>query len=994
MEAKGTAAAKKTDAAALKESFEAQYDRLNAEQRKAVDTIEGPVMVIAGPGTGKTQTLSMRVANILRKTQMRPSNILCLTFSVSGATAMRDRLRELIGPDAYGVTVSTIHGFCADIISQHPALFDEWSAKNQITDVERYREMHKIIDGLLPDVVLVNPKNPYGRSRDIISRISQVKREGKTAEDLERVLVEYERVMSTKSKEGTKAHEKNLLSVRKFAEFIEVFKRYQAMMEKTQRYDYDDMILYVIRALEREEWLIAGLQERYMYILCDEFQDTNGAQYRLIELLSTYANLAHEPNLFVVGDDDQAIYRFQGANLSNLLSFHARFKNAPTIALTKSYRSTQKILDAAANLIKQNTERLVRRIDGLEKNLISALGEFGDEPTLLRPASDSSEPWLVADLCEERIKNGQLPEEIAVLTQTNSELRAYYDVLRARNIPVQMSGKVDLLAHPLVQQAVSILRAIHKPSDNHRLASALSCECFGCHPADLARIFSAAREAKSGLVDFLLKIQEDQASIGEIACKDLGSVVHARDILLDLNQKRDTRTIIETVERIIYDCGLLKHKDGGKLDPLDVAALQEFFNRVKNKTYENAMYSYDAWLADLEFYADPEYADIRMTYELPHLVTGGVRLMTAHQSKGLEFETVILVNFRDGHWDKRRNPSSLSLPEDLLFGWEKDQKDYEKHQDERRVAFVAMTRAKRELIFTCAKELTTGEKARSVSPSAFFAEAGKLPETDGELKDPLNASTFLLTPIRHFDSEFDAYTRDRLKTFSLSATALNHFLDDPQKFLEWDLMQIPQLFEYGIAYGNAVHWALREWGLSVQAGTPIGQEAFMAEFRKFLSEREFLTDGQLGILTHVGEQALPRYFEDVLSLPAPFIHKIEAAFTAHLDDIPLKGRIDRIDLENPASARATVIDYKTGTPKAEAEIRNGDYFRQLTFYALLLEEGKSPLEPQAFVLDFVGEREHHPIQRVFQISDQEKNDMRKIIKDVWEKVNNLDFTPL
>ncbi|MBI2117834.1 ATP-dependent helicase, partial [Candidatus Peregrinibacteria bacterium] len=257
-------------------------------------------------------------------------------------------------------------------------------------------------------------------------------------------------------------------------------------------------------------------------------------------------------------------------------------------------------------------------------------------------------------------------------------------------------------------------------------------------------------------------------------------------------------------------------------------------------------------MADLDLYGNPEYQGLRLTYEMPHCMESGVQLMTAHQSKGLEFDVVILPNFREGHWDRRRNPPSLMLPEYILFGWEKEQKSFEQGQDERRVCYVAMTRARRELLMTCSREQTRGEKVRSVSPSAFFAEAGELPEADRVPHDPERMSTLLREPLRDIDDEFQAFLRERLKSFTLSVTALNHFLDDPRKFLELDLLQTPQSKEASLVYGNAVHAALRQWGLSVQKGCPLSLEEFLRAFRRYLSEREILTVKERDNLFHVG----------------------------------------------------------------------------------------------------------------------------------------------
>ena len=991
--------------------FTEEYGKLNSEQRRAVDAIEGPVMVIAGPGTGKTQVTALRVANILRKTHMRPGNILCLTFSVSGATAMRERLRTLIGPDAYGITIATMHGFCNDIIGSHPVVFDTWSALEKVSDVERYRIVNRALDALLPDLALVNPKNPYRRTREMLDRIAQVKREGKTLEDLKRAADLLEGGLS---KVGTKTYEKDLLAVRKVREFAELFLRYQEALEKTQRYDYEDMILYVLRALEEHEWLLQSLQERYQYVLVDEFQDTNGAQCRLIDLLTTYQALANEPNLFVVGDDDQAIYRFQGANLLNLLTFRERFPRAPVIVLTTSYRCSQPILDAAGLLIAKNTERLVGKIPGLRKDLHAAttphpsplLKGEGIVPTLYHVPSDTTEPWVMADIVEERLVKGTSPQNIAILTQTNAELLPIAEVFRARGFPIDMRGKVDLLSHPLVYQAMAILRAIENPLESSRLAGALACACFSCHPADCGRLFAARRERKCTLHDLLLELERSE---WRLQLYNVDLIIAARDILLDLHQKLPSRTVVETLEHVLKECGLLSQSPvssphPSSTDPLDFLPLQSFFDYIKYRAYEQPNYTFDVFMADLDLYGNPEYQGLRLTYEMPHVAESGIQLMTAHQSKGLEFDCVILPNFREGHWDRRRNPPSLMLPEHLLFGWEKEQKSYEQGQDERRVCYVAMTRARRELLMICSREQTRGEKARAVSPSAFFAEAGELPEVDLAPHEPERMSTLLKEPLRNIDDEFQAFLRERLKSFTLSVTALNHFLDDPQRFLALDLLQTPQSKEANLCYGNAVHAALRQWGLSVQKGCPLSLEEFLRSFRRYLEEREVLTAQEHENLLHIGSTALPRYYAQRLSGKTPIIHSVEKGISAHLPlpagegwgegHIPLKGLLDRIDLLSPDSSSATIIDYKTGHPQTEKQIRDGDYFRQLTFYALLLEHAHIPLEPRAFTLDFIGEREEDPIERSFVITGQEKKDLRKVIADVWRKITALDFTEL
>lgn len=969
--------------------FEEQYQKLNENQKKAVDTIDGPVMVVAGPGTGKTQVLALRTAKILQSTQMRPWNILCLTFSKSGATAMRKRLRSIIGPDAYGVTVNTIHGFCNDIIGRNPTVFEDWSSRTQITDVERYRTLNTIIDQLMPGLSIVSAKNPYSRTSDILSRISQLKREGVTEkESLLAVADTYESLMAQKSREGTKAHAKNLLAAQKFRDLLQVFFAYQDKLKETGRYDYEDMILNVIAALQQEDWLKASLQERYQYILVDEFQDTNGAQFSLITELTTDPTGDNRPNVFVVGDDDQAIYRFQGANLTNILSFTKRFPTAPIIPLTTSYRCTQKILDAAESLIKHNTERLVGRVESLDKHLVAATTDAGTPPKLCIAASDMSEPWMIADMVDDRLRDGIDPNDIAIIVQTNRELLQIYDVFQSRQIPVVLSGKLDLLSHPLVMQVIAMLKAVDDPYTDNTLSSAISSPCFHCHPADIALLNTERRDKNMRLYDVLLSLEASTLPL-----RDSASLLRARDVLLNLHNTRDQKTVLQIVEEIYRQSGVLKTSKEEGFDIIDFAAAQEFFDRIKQRAYEQPEFSFAAFLKDIELYNNADYTDLRLTYDLPHLTQSGVQLMTAHKSKGLEFHTVFITNFREGHWDKRRNPASLSVPEDLLFGWEKDQKTFEQNQDERRVAFVAMTRAKRELIFTCSNELTTGESMKAVAPSGFFAEAGDLSEEMVDVRHPEHMSTLLTVPPREFDEEFASFLRRRIEHFALSATALTDFLTDPQHFLEVHLLQTPQAKQPHFAYGNAVHHVLAKWAGSVQEGSPLPVTALISELTYHLTHDELLTKKECERLIHLGTHTIERYASSHLQPPYPIVHQVEFNISTHLGDIPIKGKIDRIDLLEPNSSAAKVIDFKTGKPKSPKQIEDYGYFRQLVFYDLLIRNGYSLIDPQEYVLEFVGEGEEDPVTRSFSVSETDSKELIELIEKVWGKILALDFTP-
>jgi hypothetical protein len=309
------------------------------------------------------------------------------------------------------------------------------------------------------------------------------------------------------------------------------------------------------------------------------------------------------------------------------------------------------------------------------------------------------------------------------------------------------------------------------------------------------------------------------------------------------------------------------------------------------------------------------------------------------------------------------------------------------------------------LLFTCPKQLVVGQKSRDVSPSAFFAEAGKLNEINGALRDAEKCSRLFALIPRDIDEEFAVYLRQRIASFTLSASALNHFLSDPQYFLAVDLLQMPEEKKPALLYGNAVHEALAAWGMSIKEGLPLGLDAFICVFEEYILKREVFSEKERIGLLSAGKESLKRYYQARMTQNLPCLHSVEHMVRGHLGDIPLKGHIDRIDLDNPEGSIVTLIDYKTGRTKTMGQIRTddnleslwreeGDSYRQLVFYALLMELGEPLLKTKSFALEYIGDADQEPIQRALSITEQEKKLMKEMITLVWAKIVALDFTPL
>ncbi len=1015
----------------MTQEFEKAHQSLNAAQKKAVETIDGPVMVVAGPGTGKTQTLAMRVAMILQKTQMKPSNILCLTFSTSGAKAMRERLRAIIGPDAYGVTIETVHGFCNEIILAHPHIFEDFRALEKVSEIEQLRIIRKLMNDLGPGSILGKPSLEHDRSSAIIHRISEMKREGISPDDLRRVIPEFRAEIET-TKNGKKrdtesqSYKDDCRLVQQFEECIQIYQEYSKELFQSHRYDYADMILIVIEAFKRHDWLLAALQERYQYILVDEFQDLNGAQYRVIEKLTDATIAGEEPNIFVVGDDDQAIYRFQGASPANMMKFLTRFPDASLITLTENYRSTQSILDSAAKVIENNEERLVNKVEGLSKDLQSVGARHAlplqktKKPVFLRFPAIENERAGIAKILKDAHAQGIPWTEMAVLCRRNSEVTEMFDALFAAEIPVILTAKEDLLLHGEVRQAIILLRAIEHLDQDAILSAALACKTLACPLSELGKLWCAHRELpreKRTSLRAFLRAQKNELS---------PSLQKAYDLLEELSMQRASITLPELLEKLLKDSGLLPRKEDTSADPRRIAGLHAFYDYVKGRVYENKGLTLTMLLGDLDQYLSER--TLKLEYAAPHIVSDGVSLMTAHGAKGLEFELVIVPHLRFRNWGNSIRGSLLSLPDHLIFGietaiavetpdraspapghdWRTQEKNL-KQEDERRLMYVAMTRAKNDLILTFPETFRSDDEIKDAQPSVFLAEAGstvreKVVPAD-EVQLPIDT---LHMPALAIDEAFRAFLMERLLSFRLSVTALNAFLRDPQEFLWVHLLQQPQAKAGHLAFGTVIHAALEKRNLAMQSGTAFSTTDLIETFTKTLSEREVFTESEHARYLYEGKLILKRYGEET-AIDSPIILSAERAILADLphtpftlngteySSIPLFGKVDRIDLFQKDGQYCRVIDYKTGAPKkTDAAVRKeGDLFRQLVFYKLLcdLSPGFSHTATH-FTLDFIGNEKEGRRIMDFEITAEEVQELTELMKNVWGKIASQDFTSL
>ncbi|HRH60681.1 MAG TPA: ATP-dependent helicase, partial [Chitinophagaceae bacterium] len=637
------------------DKFKSIYNHLNAQQKKAVDAIEGPVMVIAGPGTGKTQILAARIGKILIETDTQPENILCLTYTEAAVVAMRKRLTEFLGAAAYKINICTYHAFCNDVIQDNLPLFEKTNL-DPVSELERTDYFVELIDAFSKDHPLKRYRGDvYFEINNLQWLFSTMKLEGWTPGFLNERIDAYITSLPQRDEYIAKRAVKNFKKgdvrtdkieeekerINKLRAAVNEFDNFQNLLSKHRRYDFDDMINWVIKAFEENENLLRQYQEQFLYILVDEYQDTNGSQNKLVQQL---INFWDAPNVFVVGDDDQSIYRFQGANVENMLSFAKAYnKDLLTVVLTDNYRSSQPILDVAKTLIERNNERLISKIEGLTKDLSAAndkVNSFTQRPRIIEYENQQQEMMDITLQAETLIQQGIAPGRIAVIYRENKygeELSQYFAM---KNIPVYSKRSVNILTLPQIQKIILLLEYLHAEHDapdggDEMLFEILHLGWFHIPPVEIAKLSIEVADRQ---------FTENKTSIRRLLYEKI-KTPH-RDLFsqgIDENLKRASViiesliadvpniTLQQLLENIIRKTGMLQHilKSDDKAG--EMQALTTFFSYVKEETRRNPFMQLHELVRNLQLMMDEG-----ISLPMP-TTTGnekGVNLLTAHGSKG------------------------------------------------------------------------------------------------------------------------------------------------------------------------------------------------------------------------------------------------------------------------------------------------------------------------------------------------------------------------
>lgn len=1021
--------------------FEQEYNKLNDAQKKAVGTIYGPVMVVAGPGTGKTQIIGLRTANILKLADVKPGNILITTFTDAWVIAIKKRLEYFLGSEWHKVVVSTIHSFCQDVIRQFPELFLQYKAGTPIDDVESLEILKSVMDEMCEEKklqALVSDYDRYFYLRDIKSRISTLKQEAVGIEEFLQIIENQKNIYAEelsqikptlKKYEKTKSdQEKHIL---KLVELSNIYEAFNKKLQEKSYYDFNDMIQYVVKVMRENEDVKYFYAEKFQFIMLDEYQDTNNAQNKIIEMILSVWEKS-QANILVVWDDDQSIYRFQGANIENMLDFAMQFENIQTVVLENNYRSTQPILDLCTTLIENNNERLSKRISSIEKKLISShpdVKNISNIPTLTTPHTLEQEKAYLLQNIQQKIAEWFPLHEIAIIVRSNKEVDELSSFFMKNGVEVTSKLNTDILKNDFVKFLLTFLQCISKINPNESdCINIARHQLFGISQRD---IFLFNRElynqnyTKKFKITFFEKLLDIESSTLEFSNKE--AFIDFKNLFLDLSEKVHSMHFMEFFSYMIDTIWIIPfiEKYGNFDDIQDVYTLfnkiKAFFELDKTMTLERVLHKFELY----QLY----------NYPIPRQILKQqkqwIQILTSHSSKWLEYDVVFIPGLYAGNWDNKRVVDRLKLPLWIAGKWLQQEQD--PIEEERRLFFVACSRAKRELHLSFPLSIENKIKLAST----FLSEIKEnYDETDFEMQDFQDTLDFwvknvlLNKNILYTDDEFD-YIEEFLSSYRLSPTDLNVFLEDPLQFLHSVVFKYPFIDNDATIFGKVYHRVLELFYARYKEKGVLDDVWYLTFTFQALLEREILTPESYEKLLEKWITWLKGFYEtyknnsrEIVALEYNFrpkwlsfewilmtwkIDKIEkiSEFNPMYNSPLSQGRGVGGEGWQLAFFKETIalVDYKTWRPKSLWEIKGidrdgnkkvweGKYFRQLMFYKLLCEldsEFSSRFEVWALALDFVEGRDGEYKYIEVPYTPEEYEYFKNELKIAWEQISSREF---
>jgi DNA helicase-2/ATP-dependent DNA helicase PcrA len=891
---------------------------LNSVQKKAVTQGKGPLLIIAGAGTGKTKVITHRIAYLIASKSARPEEILAVTFTEKAANEMEERV-DLLIPYSYSfVEISTFNSFGEKVLRNYGHELGFSPDFKLLDDVEQaifFRE-HLF---QFPLKYYRPLSSPTKFIQEILTVIKRLKQEDIKPEEY----LEY--TQERKNKASDDAEKEN---AQKHLETAMVYKEYQELLKRKGKIDFEDQVVLAVELFTKRPSVLKEFQDKYKYILVDEFQDTNYIQFKLLKLLA-----AGHKNLTVVGDDDQSIFRFRGASLSNILNFRKTYPDAETIVLTENYRSTQDILDSAYKLIQQNNPNRLEVKEKIDKTLHSSIESKEKSIHMLQFDTLSSEADRVTEIILERIKQGYRYDDIAILVRRNADADPFLRALNMKGIPFRFSGSRGLYSQDEVKTLISFVKALTDFEDSKSLFYlGLSEEVYRADPYDFTNITNYAQKKNFPLHRVFKKIFEDLNPV-EISDSSKAMVKRIFEDLLHFVQMASSQNAGKVIYAFLERTGYLKSlvEKGTIETELKIKNIRIFFDKVKNFSElveDDSIYSFAQYMELLQQVGDnPAAAEAELEVD-------AVNVLTVHKAKGLEFPVVFMIGLISDRFPGRGRKEKIPVPDAILKDKVPKGKNYHQEeqgkirlQEERRLFYVGMTRAKKLLYMTWARDYGL-KRLKKVSP--FVLEALDLPKVPERV---IRASAE--EEIRRYappEVRPDILPRVKDKELlTLSFFRLDDYLTCPLRYKYRHIVRIPVLPHHNLVFGRILHNTIHFYLQCRMSGKKVTEREVLKEYEDHWINEGFLSREHEEMRKRAGEKAL-RLFYNRQESSGVLPHYIEKSFKWQLDGVIFRGRWDRIDFTEKGGV---VVDFKATEVKdqKEADKKARDSL-QMDLYAL------------------------------------------------------------
>lgn len=988
----------------------------NKKQQECIDNINGKYLVLAGPGTGKTFTIIERIKSMLEQ-GITPEKILCLTFTEAAANEMKSRLDKNLNKLDSGVNIYTYHGFCNEIINENSTEFELPQDYRIITEAVSRSFLKECIDELNPKAYRTTKNDPYFYIKEISNQIKEIKKNRLTKEkfftnieknpDWKPYLEELKNKLEEKNKKGdtrTKTLIDNISNqekkIAKIEELWKFYELYKSKMEAEHYLDFDDMICFVLDKFENEPGFLSQVANKYEYLLVDEYQDTNKSQNEIVFHLT---KALESENVFVVGDDDQIIYSFQGAKLDTIEKFLKEFPDTKVICLTENMRSTQSILDAAREIAKQDTNSLESNPEFAQYNITKDLIAKNEKITqkdkkvrcykyadILQEYNEivnEIETLINSDNCPVNDKNEKDLSQIAILTKNNSELSTFAEILKEHNIPSELKEGKNIFEIKSSTVLYYYLQMLINPElHSDKLFKLLLSQPFNITPKDFEVIYNKHSQYKS-LIDTLKSIPTEAFSQPE----QIKNFISTFEYLTCFKTNETLKNIIlETGTKTgIFDYYL--NSEINKCE--NIAGLKKLVDEAVDFSQIHKKISLEDFIEYLDMTLKE---DIQIKTDKAPIPMNAIQLSTYHSAKGREFEYVYMPTLTRDNWESDRSSLKPTIPVDISEYKTDEELKTLKRSDKIKLMYVGMTRAKHTLCLSYPVNVGTSTK----TPTEFIINIQDIFEKESEpFTYDMNSfwqerTKSLLKRDYDYNRDFCTMVDTRILGKAFSPSSINTYLNCPRQYLYDYVLGLkakdgnPDSMSYGSAIHHSLEFAVKS---AIEIKKYPTEEEIINTFKTELKNLPLSSYEQREILQTRGEKALQEYYSQLCNTPVSMLYTVEQPVKFEMDGVKFYGIIDRIDKNSDGTY--TIYDYKTGNAKTNRNIcPDGEYehyYNQIGLYKYYFEKSTgNKVKETTFIFP-----EDYTKNLTLNLTDDDCLDIENKFKTAISNIKSYKFEP-